>query len=386
MTELWNHEFMGVTIGQIIAALLILTAAVMIRRWFSTTVLRHIHARVGPANPALHDTMSAALGPPMRFIPIVVAIFAISQIVATSPELRRILAEVNRSLITLTLFWVLFGSIAPLVAALGERMAIFGDAMSDWAVRLGKALVVLIGAAAILEIWGIRVGPVLAGLGIFGAAVALGAQDLFRNLIAGIFIIAERRFQNGDWIRADNVVEGTVETIGLRTTRVRGFDLAPVFVPNSKLADNAVTNYSQMTHRRISWIVGVEYDTSVDQLRRIRDGIEAYILGNEDFMRPPDTPAFVRVDKFNDSSIDLMVYCFTRTTAWGEWLQIKESLAYAIKGIVEDAGSGFAFPSRSLYVETLPSGTEIFPLQQPQPTADDPSAAVRTDPEGNARP
>jgi len=177
--------------------------------------------------------------------------------------------------------------------------------------------------------------------------------------------MVEQRFQNGDWTLADGVVEGFVENIGLRTTKVRRFDKAPVYVPNSQLADNAVTNYSQMTYRRISWIVGLEYRTSIDQLRRIRDDIENRILTNNDFAHPPEVPTFVRVDKFNDSSIDLLVYCFTRTTDWGEWLKIKESLSFAIKDIVERAGSGFAFPSRSLYVEAMPVGTELFPLQKP---------------------
>ncbi|MCC8936173.1 mechanosensitive ion channel [Bradyrhizobium sp. Arg68] len=155
--------------------------------------------------------------------------------------------------------------------------------------------------------------------------------------------------------------EGTVETIGLQTTKVRRFDQAPVFVPNSYLADNAVTNFSQMTSRRISWIIGLDYSTTIGQLRDVRDAIEAYILGSQDFVHPPEAVAFVRVDKFNESSIDLIVYCFTRTTVWGDWLKIKEELADAIKAIVKKAGSDFAFPSQSLYVEAVPTGIELFP-------------------------
>ena len=209
------------------------------------------------------------------------------------------------------------------------------------------------GAATILEIWGIKIGPILAGLELFGVAVALGAQDLFKNLISGILVIAEKRFNPGDWIRVDGEVEGTVETINFRSTLVRRFDKAPVFVPNSKLSDNSVINFSSMTFRRIYWVIGVEYRTTVDQLRIIRDGIENYILESDDFAKPPKVPTFVRIDKFSDSSIDIMVYCFTKTTVWGEWLQIKEALAYGVKEIVEGAGTAFAFPSRSIYMETV---------------------------------
>jgi MscS family membrane protein len=149
--------------------------------------------------------------------------------------------------------------------------------------------------------------------------------------------------------------------------------MAPVFVPNSKLADNALTNFSQMTFRRISWIIGLDYNTTVDQLRQVRDGIESYILGDGGFVQPPEAPAFVRIASFSNSSIDIMVYCFTRTTDWGEWLKIKEALAYALKDVVAKTGVGFASPNSAVYIETMPAGTEVFPLQEP------PSAA-RPDP------
>jgi len=127
-----------------------------------------------------------------------------------------------------------------------------------------------------------------------------------------------------------------------------------VQVLNSQLSDRAVANFSAMTHRRIYWTIGVEYRTSVDQLREIRDETERYVLGNPDFAKPPKVATFVPIDKFYDCSIDIMPYCFTVTTNWGERLKIKERLACKIRGIVEGAGSGFAFPSRSLCVETIP--------------------------------
>ncbi len=361
----WDDGFMGAAITHIALALFIFVLAIAIRCLFSTAVLRRIRLRLLRADTDPHDAVIQALAPPIRFLPIVLAVFIISEFVTANPQIKAIFSDVTRSLTAFAIFWALFEVIEPLLSFFDGRSAVFSPVMIGWAVKVGRILVAALGAAAIMEIWGIQVGPILAGLGLFGVAVALGAQDLFKNLIAGIFIIGERRFQNGDWILADGIVEGTVESIGLRTTKVRRSDMAPVYVPNSKLADSAVTNFAQMTYRRISWIVGLEYGTTVDQLRCIRDSIEAYILGNADFAHPPEAPAFVRVDKFNESSIDLMVDCFTRTTDRGEWLKIKEALAYAIKGFVEAAGSDFAFPSRTLYVETLPAGAELFPSPAP---------------------
>jgi MscS family membrane protein len=228
--------------------------------------------------------------------------------------------------------------------------------MGEWLVKFVRLLFVALGAATILELWGIAVAPILAGFGLFGVAVALGAQDLFKNLISGILILSERRFQRGDWIRVDGVVEGTVESIGFRSTLVRRFDYAPVYVPNAKLSDSLVINFSKMTHRRIYWKIGIRYGATVDQLREIRDGISGYLNDNADFVKPPFGELFVCIDGFGESSIDLMVYCFTRTTAWGQWLTIKEALAFRIKEIVLGAGANFALPSRSLYVEAIPRG------------------------------
>src|SRR5690606_15446149 len=104
-------------------------------------------------------------------------------------------------------------------------------------------------------------------------------------------------------------------------------------VPNSQLADTVVTNFTRMTHRRIYWKIGVEYRTTVDQLKTIRDGIMDYIQKTEAFAKEPGLATFVRVDSFNTSSIDIMVYCFTKTTVWGEWLEAKENFALAIKEI-----------------------------------------------------
>jgi len=311
---------------------------------------------------SLDDQAIEVLENPIRFIPIVMGSFFVIEYLELPTTLAIVGDHLVRSLITFTIFWALFRLVDPLSQFLRNLEKIFTQAMVQWLVKAIKAAFIFIGSATVLQIWGIEVGPILAGLGLFGVAVALGAQDLFKNLIAGILIIAEKRFNTGDWIKVEGTVEGTVETIGFRSTVVRRFDRAPVFVPNTKLSDSAVTNFSSMSHRRIYWKIGVEYRTSVDQLRKIRDGIESYVMKNDSFAKPPETLLFVRIDSFSDSSIDIMLYCFTKTTNWGDWLKIKESLAYAIKEIVENAGSAFAFPSQSLYIETDKDDPEPFVL------------------------
>lgn len=249
------------------------------------------------------------------------------------------------------LFWALYRAVDPIVGLCANLRERFSGPLVDWAAKTSKIVLAFLGVTAVLEAWGVNVAGLLAGLGLVGVAVALGAQDLFKNLISGILILAERRFENGDWIEVDGVIEGTVIQIGFRSTSIRRFDLSPVYVPNTKLSDNALTNFSRMPQRRIYWSIAVEYRTSIDQLRAIRDGIEAYLIGNDEFVQPEQGTLFVRVNDFSDSAIDILVYCFTNTTDWGEWLEIRERFAYRIKQVVEGAGAGFAFPSRSIYIE-----------------------------------
>lgn len=361
VADVWRTGAFGIDVGAIIAALGIFALFMVLRGLITRFIIGALRLKVGRTKTLLDDDVLAALEEPIRLVPIIFGAFFALQFLNLEDSYQDMADKLVRSLITAAIFWALFRAIKPLSSLLVRLEAVFTEVMLAWMVKAIKILVAFIGVAAVLEIWGIQVGPILAGLGLFGVAVALGAQDLFKNLIAGILIIAERRFNLGDWVRVDGVVEGTVEHIGFRSTMVRRFDKAPVFVPNTKLSDNAVTNFTAMTHRRIYWHIGVEYASSIDQLREIRDKIEAYILSHDEFANPDEVATFVRIDRFSDSSVDIMLYCFTRTTVWGEWLEIKERLAYAVKEIVEGAGSSFAFPSQSLYVEALPGeAPELF--------------------------
>ncbi len=357
IVSVWEHGFMGIDIGSILIALGIFVGFLMIRGLFSQYILYRLHNWTEKSKTTLDDKIVDALSPPIRFVPIVLGVFFAGRSLDLTSDMAELLGRIVRSMVVFTLFWSLHRAADPLSQGLEKMEKILSRTMMQWLFKVIKVLLFFIGAAIILEIWGIAVAPLLAGLGLFGAAVALGAQDLFKNLIGGITIIAEKRFHAGEWIRVDGVVEGTVEDIGFRSTKVRRFDKAPVHVPNSQLSDAVVTNFSRMTHRRIKWKLGVKYGSSIEQLQIIRDEITRYILENESFASPDDVSTFVRVDSFNSSSIDFLIYCFTKTTNWGEWLKIKEDFAIEIKKIVEQkAGTSFAFPSQSVYLESVPAG------------------------------
>lgn len=368
VVAVWRDGVYGIDISHTLVALFIFAVFITLRNLFTRFVLAALKRGASRTKTDVDDRIVDALYAPIRFVPIVMGLFFATSVLDVEEGARAFFYNLNRSLVAFTLFWAFHRMTTPIGTLLLKAKGVLTLAMVDWIIKAAKIVFIVLGAATILELWGIAVGPIIAGLGLFGVAVALGAQDLFKNLIGGLFVIGERRFHAGDWILVDGVVEGTVQQIGFRTTTVRRFDRAPVYVPNARLADNAVTNFSRMSHRRIRWMVGVEYRTTLEQLKEIRDGIERYILESDEFAKPTDVPTFVRIDSFNDSSIDILVYCFTNTIVWGDWLEIKERLAYTIKNIVEGAGSGFAFPSRSLYLETLPDAPEVFPLSPPART------------------
>lgn len=357
----WQKGFLGIDVGNIVIALAILFFFLVLRGVLTKYILYTMRRLSQNSKTDIDDKVIDALIPPIRFIPIIMGVFFATQALGLDGTIAVFVAQVIRSMIAFTIFWSLHRALTPIQHISRKLEKVLTKPMMDWIFKALKVTVIFIGAAVILEIWGIAIGPLLAGLGLFGAAVALGAQDLFKNLIGGITIIAEKRYHPGDWIKVDGVVEGTVEEIGFRSTRVRRFDKAPVYVPNSDLSDAVVTNFSRMTNRRIYWKIGVTYDTTKEQLIQIRDEIAKYLAESEDFEKPPKVATFVRLDSFNASSIDFMIYCFTKTTNWGEWLEIKENFALKIKDIVEDAGSAFAFPSQSIYLETIPEGApELF--------------------------
>lgn len=351
IATIWNEGDYGLTYGEIITSVIIVLIAIAVRGLFARLIVASIMRISAGTKTRLDDALVNSISTPLKIVPVIIGIYIALQVTDISGEPEIYANRILRSVITLAVFWTLARAVNAFeFLFVGLRTALSSAAV-DWMVKALQVLLVILGLGAVADQWGIQIAPLLAGLGVLGIAVGLGAQDLFKNLISGILIITEKRFVPGEWIQVDGVVEGTVEKINFRSTLVRRFDKSPVYVPNSALSDAAVTNFSRMTYRRIKWAIGVEYRTTVDQLKFIRDEIEAWLWNDERFVKPPEASLFVRIDSFNDSSIDFLIYTFTHTKDWGEWLAIKEEFAMAVMDIIERAGTGFAFPSRTIYMQ-----------------------------------
>ena len=347
--SVWNKGILGVDIFQILIGIGIFLIFLIFRGLISKLIIKKLEVISKRTTNKLDDTFVNALIGPARFLPIVLGFFIASYYMTFSVEGREVVDTINRTLITILIFWVIHQIIEPVSYILSGLDKLLTRELIGWIIKSLKILIFILGLAAVLELWGIKIGPIIAGLGLFGVAVALGAQDLFKNLISGILVLVEKRFKIGDWILVEGIIEGIVEKIGFRSTVIRKFDKSIAIIPNFQFAENAVINISQTTNWIISWVINLQYDTTVEQLKTIRNEIEDYIKKNEDYK--PELGYAVRVDKFAESSIDMYIRCFTKTDDWDEWLAVKERLAISIKQIVEKNKASFAFPSQSIYVE-----------------------------------
>jgi MscS family membrane protein len=347
--SVWSKGIRGVDIFQILIGIGIFFIFLIFRGIISKVIIKRLEAITKKTTNKLDDTFVHAMEGPARFLPIVLGFFIASYYMSFGEDARAVVDTINRTLITILIFWLIHQIVEPISYILSGLDKMLTRELIGWIIKSLKILIFILGLAAVLELWGIKIGPIIAGLGLFGVAVALGAQDLFKNLISGILVLVEKRFKIGDWILVEGIIEGIVEKIGFRSTVLRKFDKSLAIIPNFQFAENAVINISETTNWRIDWAITLQYDTTVDQLKKIRNEIENHIKKSDDFDNAVGIA--VRVEKFSDSSIDMRVRCFTTSNSFSTWLEVKEKLAIEIKQVVEGNSAAFAFPSQSIYIE-----------------------------------
>lgn len=235
-----------------------------------------------------------------------------------------------------------------------------GDRATIGAVgRLARFTVWMLTAIALLQAFGMSISGLLAFGGIGGIAVGFAAKDILANLIGGISILLDRPFAAGDWIRSpDRELEGTVEHIGWRITRIRTFDQRPLYVPNALFSTVAIENPSRMLNRRIHETIGIRYDDAMKVDRIVAD-IEAMLRQHEAIDQ--NRTLIVNLLAFGPSSIDLMVYTFTRTTDWVTYHAIKQDVLLRILAIITSHEAQIAFPTQTLHHQTWPTGEAPIP-------------------------
>lgn len=202
-------------------------------------------------------------------------------------------------------------------------------------------------------LFGEHFGMSLSGLmtfgGLGGIAIGMASKDVMSNLFSGVMLYFDRPFNIGDWVRSpDRNIEGTVVEIGWRITKIMTFDHRPLYIPNSVFSSISVENPGRMTNRRIETELGLRYEDS-DKVGVIVEDIRTMLQQNDKI----DTKQTLLVyfNQFADSSLNIMVYCFTKTTVWAEWLDAQQEVYLKMIDIVHQHGADFAFPSQTVYIE-----------------------------------
>ena len=353
ITEVWNTGFLGIDLGSIISSLAVILLAFLFRGFIISIILNALGKLADSTKSKIDDEILNALRRPIGLIPITIALYICTLILPLDGLIGDIATNIVKAFVIFTIFSALANSVKPIFEALSTSSWLTAS-MQMWLERASKFIVWVIGIAIILDIFGIQIGPLVAGLGLFSVAVALGAQDFFKNLISGILIIGEHRFQPGDRIEVSGQLHGIVETIGFRSTVIRTFDTAPMVIPNKDLSDVKVINHGEMINRRINWKINLIYSTNVEQLESIRNEIKDYIIKSNDFTTDGDLDPVVRVVELGGSSIDLMIVAYADPMGFAAFNEVKENLIFNIMKIVKNNKSEFAYPSTSLYVESMP--------------------------------
>jgi len=272
---------------------------------------------------------------------------------------------------SLLFIWLLFKIIDSLFLTQIQKLSNANIALRkelfNLAVQSAKGLVVIVFLAFGLNHFGISLTAIMSTLGVGGLAFALAAKDTLSNLFGGITILFDNVFKMGDWVKVDNV-EGTVAEIGLRSTTIRTFDNALITIPNSLISVSSVRNWNRRAvGRRIKMYIGVTYESNMDDLRNAVEEIRKMLQEHPEIANPNQKHNFGRksfkfslredtqgikstqlvfVDKYSDFSIDILIYCFTRTVNWEKWLEVKEDIMYKIAEILKQNNLQFAYPTQ----------------------------------------
>jgi MscS family membrane protein len=245
--------------------------------------------------------------------------------------------------------------------------------------KVGLILLVSVGVA---QQWGYSPAGILAGVGIGGLALAFAAQDAVANVFGSFVVFSDRPYKIGDWIKLAGI-EGTVEEIGIRSTRIRMFDKALVSVPNKIVTNESIYNYSEMTARRIDLSIRLSYETAPEQILAVVQDIRALLKGHPGI---DQEYWVVNFTELNTYSLDLIVYCFSRSTVWEEYLEVRQDLLLRILDICRRHGARIAFPSSVVYSREPGSDAALPPdpgqakgLPLPQKFVQDAASAPQVD-------
>jgi MscS family membrane protein len=353
LPRVFRDTVFGVALWQLAAVFLLLLLGLVVRKTVEFFLDRLADWLVRRTPPRWDENLVRQTVKPVGFLAMTIVFLLFYRDLQFPVQVSAAVHFVLELMVSGTFIWLSFKVVDFLCEYLTRVTAKTDTKLDDQLVpMLRKTLKVftfVVGAIAIVQSYGYSVTSIVAGLGIGGLAVALAAQDTLANLFGSITIFLDRPFQIGDWI-VTGEVEGTIEEVGFRSTRIRTFYNSLVSVPNSKIANSGVDNMGLRRYRRIKEVLGLTYSTRSEQMQAFVEGIRAIIVANpqmrKDFYE-------VHFNGFGDFSLNVLVYCFLETDSWSVELREKHDFFLEILRLAEEVGVEFAFPTQTLHVDSF---------------------------------
>ena len=347
-----NYAIFGYPLYKVVLALLVFIFFLFLRKLFLLVVVRLIKRLARRTATEIDDRIIRAGSKPFSLLIVIAGLF-LSCLILGIPH--GYMWKFLRTLFIVVCAWTIYNLIIEFSDSIYRISEKFGKDISkeigNFLIKVLKISTIGLGVLAVLQEWGINVSAIVASLGIGGLAFALAAKDTVANLFGGLTVLIDKSMKVGDWIKIGDV-EGIVEDIGLRTSKIRTFEKSLIVIPNQFLANQSLENFSRRNVRRIKMTIGVTYSTTREQMVNILNDIRHMLKTHPGIAK--DQLLMVYFTDFGDSSLNIFIYCFTNTADWEKYLAIREDVNLKIMEIVEKNGAEFAFPSTSIYVEKLP--------------------------------
>ena len=366
LPKLGTSKYAGLHLWQLIGILLIIIISLVIHKIF-TLIIEKIIVSFMVRRGYKHIAKGYVL-PVARPLSILI-IFPI--LLVLIPVLQLPITVNHFLLLALKATWPVFATIVcyKLVDMFGMYMMKLADktesTLDDQLVPLArkalKIFVIIVGVLAILANLDIDILPLLTGLSIGGLAFALAAQDTLKNFFGSVMIFVDKPFQIGDWITSGEI-DGTVEEVGFRATRIRTFRNSVTYVPNGMIADKTVDNHGLRRYRRFYTQIAINYDTPADLIDIFVKGLQQIVLKHPHTLKDN---FHVYLNDMADSSLNVMFYIFFEVPTWGDELRCRQEVLLEIIKLAEHLGVQFAFPTRTLHMETFPEKNSNSPQYQP---------------------
>ena len=328
---------------------------IVVMRWLLTSILlRPLRYFVQRSTSDIDDRLLDACVAPLRLAVVGFSLFLVTQLFAFDVEVERIAQTVARAVLVASVFFAIvrWFEVVSLQPEAFRRITgwTIPERLLPFLNTVVKFLIIALGAIFVLQELQFDVAALIASLGVIGIGISLASQDTVGNMFGFAAIVTDNPFKVGDFITTP-AVTGIVESVGVRATRVRQLDQALVTVPNNLLTNAAVLNRSRLEKRRLDATLTFTYNTSADQLRAVVAEIRNLLQNTEDV--DPESVIVHFVD-FSSSSLDIRIICQVLLADWREFAAKKENVYLDIMDVVERLGIDFAFPSQSIYIETVP--------------------------------